>query len=51
MDSSIYWEGDVNWPEWLPSGRIGYTDYAYAELTPYRYHSGALIGDISRAMD
>ncbi|NLY52214.1 MAG: sugar phosphate isomerase/epimerase [Firmicutes bacterium] len=45
-------EGDVNWPEVMAAFReIGYTDYAYAELTPYRYHSGALIGDISRAMD
>ena len=27
---------------------IGYTDYAYAEIGPYRYHSEALIGYISR---
>jgi len=45
-------EGDVNWPEVMAAfAEIGYTDYAYAELSPYRYHSAALIGDISRAME
>ncbi|NMB46480.1 MAG: sugar phosphate isomerase/epimerase [Firmicutes bacterium] len=45
-------EGDVNWPEVMAAfDEIGYTDYAYTELSPYRYHSDALIDDISRAMD
>jgi L-ribulose-5-phosphate 3-epimerase len=45
-------QGDVNWPEVMAAfAEIGYTDYAYAEIGPYRYHSEALIGDISRAMD
>ncbi|HHV94303.1 MAG TPA: sugar phosphate isomerase/epimerase [Firmicutes bacterium] len=44
--------GDVNWPEVMTAfAEIGYADYVYAELTPYRYHSAALIDDISRAMD
>jgi hexulose-6-phosphate isomerase len=45
-------EGDVNWPEVMAAfNEIGYSDYAYTELSPYKYYGDNLIYDISRAMD
>lgn len=45
-------EGDVNWPEVMAAfEEIGYEDYVYTELSPYKYNSDNLIYDISRAMD
>ncbi len=45
-------EGDVNWPEVVTAlEEIGYEDYVYTELSPYKYYGDNLIYDISRAMD
>ncbi len=45
-------EGDVNWPEVMTAlDEIGHRDYAYTELSPYKYYGDNLIYDISRAMD
>lgn len=45
-------EGDVNWPEVMAALReIGYDDYAYTELSPYKHYGDQLIDDISHAMD
>lgn len=45
-------EGDVNWPAVVQAlQEVGYDGYAYAEMSPYRYFSEAIIYDTARAMD
>ncbi|NOX97418.1 MAG: sugar phosphate isomerase/epimerase [Nitrospirae bacterium] len=45
-------EGNVNWPEVIKAfEEIDYSDYAIAELFPYRYHPEALIYNTSKSMD